>query len=204
MTVQSGRQAPKVLWENGKYDFYAYYPYLTKVNSVDELEFAVQTDQTGDGMTLSDFMLAKTAGVSATTEKIPLQFAHKLSKIRVILTKGPDYTGDLPETHDLYIHNVNHNAIIDLSSGAVVCNSRKQAVTIKSHQVSATEHEAIIIPQRLNNRVPLIELVTNGVSYMVESRFLFKSGVCHTFNLILSDNPEQIKIEVGGEIKDWN
>lgn len=37
----------------------------------------------------------------------------------------------------------------------------------------------------------------------MESTFVFKQGICHNVTLILSKNPEQVKIEIGGEIEDW-
>jgi hypothetical protein len=66
------------------------------------------------------------------------------------------------------------------------------------------KYAAIIVPQRLNNRQPLVEVVMKGVSYLYESRFLFKPGIQHNVLLVVSKNPEQIKIEIGGEIEDWN
>ena len=42
-----------------------------------------------------------------------------------------------------------------------------------------------------------------GVSYVFESTFQFKPGVEHLVNMVISDNPDQVKIEVGGEIQDW-
>ena len=51
--------------------------------------------------------------------------------------------------------------------------------------------------------MPLVEVVMKGVSYLVESKFLFKAGTNHLVNVIISDNPEQVKIEVGGEKGDW-
>ena len=43
-----------------------------------------------------------------------------------------------------------------------------------------------------------------GVAYLVESRFVFKPGIQHTINVVISKNPEQVKIEIGGEIEDWD
>lgn len=43
----------------------------------------------------------------------------------------------------------------------------------------------------------------NGVSYMYESRFVFKPGVEHLVNLVISDNPDKVRIDVGGEVEDW-
>ena len=51
--------------------------------------------------------------------------------------------------------------------------------------------------------MPFLEVEVNGVSYFYESRFNYKPGVENLVNLIISRDPEQVKIEIGGEIKDW-
>ena len=52
--------------------------------------------------------------------------------------------------------------------------------------------------------MPLIEVEMKGVSYLFESKFQFKAGTEHLVNLIISDNPEKVKIDVGGEVQGWN
>ena len=42
-----------------------------------------------------------------------------------------------------------------------------------------------------------------GVSYMYESKFVFKPGVEHLVNLIITNNPDNVKIEIGGEVENW-
>jgi hypothetical protein len=51
--------------------------------------------------------------------------------------------------------------------------------------------------------MPLIEVVMNGVSYLFESKFQFKPGMEHLVNLVITNNPDQVKIEIGGEIENW-
>lgn len=54
-------------WDEGTYNFYAYYPYMTSVSSIEDLPFSVQTDQsTADGYEASDFLYAQTNNVSAS------------------------------------------------------------------------------------------------------------------------------------------
>ena len=59
------------------------------------------------------------------------------------------------------------------------------------------------MPQRIDNRQPLVEVVMKGVSYLFESKFVFKPGVEHLVNLVITDNPDKVKIEIGGEIENW-
>ena len=60
------------------------------------------------------------------------------------------------------------------------------------------------MPQRIDNSKPLVEVVMKGVAYLVESRFVFKPGIQHTVTVVISKNPEQVKIEIGGEIENWD
>ncbi len=202
------KTTPTIYWEAGKFDVYAYYPY-SKPNSVDEYDFTVALDQTVaetagvlSAYEQSDFLWAKAKGVSQM-EVVPLTFAHKMSRLVVNLVKGEDYTGALPTSAVVRVHNTVPAAIVDLATGNVVKNSREPAKSITALQISETVYSAIVVPQRLENKVPLVEVITSGVSYLIESRFVFRSGIQHTVNVVLSDNPEKVKIEIGGEIDGW-
>ena len=69
--------SPQIWWGEGKYDVYAYYPFDSEINSVDEYCFEVLSDQRGEGFTRSDFMWARKQAVSRM-ESVPLNFRHKL------------------------------------------------------------------------------------------------------------------------------
>jgi hypothetical protein len=55
----------------------------------------------------------------------------------------------------------------------------------------------------LTNKKPLLEIIFKDVSYMIESKFQFKTGMHHVLNVTLNKNPDKVKIEVGGEIDGW-
>lgn len=207
-SAEGWQSTPAIYWSDGKFDVYAYYPYATP-ESVDEYTFSVSTDQSGErtndalgGYEASDFLWAKTSGVSQT-ESVPLVFSHKMSRLVVNLIKGDDFTGDIPTDAVLQVHNTVPVAHIDLSTGVVVKHPYESTKSITAHKVSDTQFESIIVPQRMENKVPLVEVITKGVSYLIESKFVFKSGTTHTINLTLSDDPEQVKITLGGEISGW-
>ena len=61
----------------------------------------------------------------------------------------------------------------------------------------------VIIPQRLETRRPFLEYIANGVSYLYEGTFIFKAGKQHTLELTIDTNPDQIEVEVGGEVGGW-
>lgn len=200
---------PKLYWGDGKMDVYAYYPKMN-VSSISECPFSVALNQSASSdnpsmsaIEASDFLWTKAIGLTRM-ESVPLVFSHKMSKVVVRLQKGKDYEGDLPSKATLLIHNTIPDALVDLSTGDVIKSPKSTVQTITAHSDGNGVYSAILVPQMLTNRVPLFELVCNDVSYLVESKFNFKSGICHTINLTLSDNPEKVLISIGGEIVGWN
>lgn len=200
----------KLYWDAGSYNVYAYYPRISEIESITDLEFGVKTDQrltSGEAMggyEQSDFLFVSAKGISASATPVNLRFKHIMSKISIRLIKGEDFEGEIPETATVYIHNTVTDASIDLMAGVATKALRGTAKTVTARQEGPTTYSAIIVPQRLENRVPLVEVVMNGVSFLYESKFLFKPGIHHIVNLVVDKNPEQVKIEIGGEITNWN
>lgn len=200
---------PPIYWGDGKYDVYAYYPY-GHPGSIDEMTFDVATDQRkeadNEGINqyeASDFLWATAKMVTSSEPTVKLLFKHKMSKVTVNLVKGENYEGDIPEKATVIIHNTVASSLIDLSTGDVVKDPYIAARSIFARQVDRDKYSAIVVPQTLTNKVPLVEVICNGVSYLFESKFQFKSGMNHTIDFILDDNPEKVKIEIGGEIENW-
>lgn len=195
-----------VYWNNGTYDIYAYYPYTASVASVDDLPFGVSTDQNAPGgYEASDFLWATQADARASNEAVQLQFSHRMSRLLIKLVKGEDYEGDeLPADAEVYVHNTVPTATIDLSVGMVTRDTYGTSQTIRAKSLGGHQYAAIIVPQRLDNRQPLVEVVMEGVSYLYESKFHFKNGVQHSVQLAISKDPNQIKIEIGGELEHWD
>ena len=157
-----------------------------------------------DGFGACDFLWGKAASVAYTTDAIPVQFNHKLSKITLKLVKSESYVGDLPSDAVFYVHSTVPDATVDLTTGSVTKDPYGTARTITCRKVDDETYEAVVIPQRLSSRTPLFEMVANGVSYLVEGSFNFKPGINYTFSVTLNTSTESIRIEIGGEIEDWN
>lgn len=211
LTLTSGKWIPsqKLFWDEGTYNAYAYYPYMN-VTSIEDQPVSVATDQataetnsTLSGYEASDLLYARTPNVAASTSPVTLNFKHVMSKLTIRLVKGEDFEGDMPTDAEIFIHNTVPTATFDISAGIVTRDVKGKRATIKARQESNFQFGAIIVPQRLDNRVPLVEVIMKGVSYLFESKFLFKPGVDHLINLVITDNPEKVKIEVGGEVENW-
>ena len=197
--------ARKTYWDAGTYDVYAYYPYAATVNDIEDYTFEMVADQsTHAGYTAADFMWAKSAGVTASANVVKLRFSHCMSKVIVKLEKSDDYEGELPTDCEVFIHSTAATASIDLASGSVSSDSYSGTTTIKALKNSNTEYQAIVVPQNIESRRPLVEVVTGGVSYLMEGKISFKQGYQHTLVVTLTKNPEQTMIDIGGSIGGWN
>lgn len=192
-------------WDDRQYDAIAYYPYTSPLSSISDLPFSVQTEQNSPATyTASDFLWAQEKGTTGSDGGITLQFTHRMSRLLVRLVKGEEYEGDLPEDAEVYIHNTVTDATIDLNAGIATRVSHASAQTIHARPLGNHRYAAIIVPQRLDNRLPLIEVVTKGISYLYEGKFLFKPGTQHNVLLVLMKNAHQVKIQLGGETENWN
>lgn len=207
----SWRARHTLYWDAGTWAAYAYYPAVDEVTSTTDLPFSVSTDQTTprSGETLggyesSDFLHASATGLSASAAPVRLTFRHVMSRVTVRLIKGEDYDGELPDDAEVIIHNTVPEATIDLEGGVATRNLRGNVASIKARKESLGVYSAIIVPQRLDTRQPLVEVLAGGVSYIFDSKFVFKAGVNHLVNLVIDKNPDQLKIEIGGELSGWN
>lgn len=214
-TLRAGKWeiTPPVYWSEGHFDIYAYYPYDEAMRSVDRYRFSVRGDQAAvdqasgmSGYALSDLLYAQSPDVKEQ-KVVPLSFRHLMSKLTIKLVKGKDYYGDLPKEMTVMVHGTCLTAEVDLATGDLVARPGSIS-SIKARRVRQTTdeavYEALIVPQRLEYRVPLVELISKNVSYLYESRFDFRSGVSHTLSIILSDNPDRVSIQIGGEVEGWN
>lgn len=201
-----------IYWGEGKSDVYAYYPYMA-VADVDEQPFSVATDQTVDNAyETSDFLWAKAEGVAQTDGAVSLQMQHSMSRLVVKIMAGEEYVGSLPADATVHLHSTVTDARISLSNGSVVKDPYGGAHSIKMRNLGlrtfadgeAVVYEAIVVPQMLETSVPLLEINSKSVSYLLEDMFNFKPGVSYTYTAILNTSTTSIKVEIGCDIEDWN
>ncbi len=201
-----------IYWGEGKSDVYAYYPYIETVADVNNLYFEVAADQTGEGYEMSDFLWAKAEGVRQTVGAVRLEMKHIMSKLTVKIVAGEDYVGSLPEDALVHLHSTVTNANINLEAGSVVKDPYSGAKSIKMKKLGvrtfdgekAVVYEAIVVPQMLENSVPLLEINSKSVSYLLEDPFNFRPGVAYTYTATLNTSTTAIKVEIGCELEDWN
>ena len=211
--------AKTVYWGSGKSDVYAYYPYIENISEIDNQYFAVCEDQNTQrsaaglgGYEASDLLWAKAEGASSAGGAVTLPMKHLMSKLTVRIVTGEDYIGSLPSDASVLLHNTVTGARIDFAGGSVVKDpySGARSINMKklgvktSDGVEAVVFEAIVVPQMLETSVPLLEINSKSVSYLLEDRFNFRPGVVYTYTATLNTSTTAIKVEIGCEIEDWN
>lgn len=201
-----------IYWGEGKSDVYAYYPYMEVVD-VDEQPFSVATDQTvEDAYETSDFLWAKAEGVAQTDGAVSLQMQHSMSRLVVKIMAGEEYVGSLPADATVHLHSTVTDARISLANGSVVKDPYGGTHSIKMRNLGirsfaegdAVVYEAIVVPQMLETSVPLLEINSKSVSYLLEDMFNFKPGVSYTYTAVLNTSTTAIKIDIGCTTDDWN
>lgn len=209
----------KVYWGTGKSDVYAYYPYMDNVTDVNYQSFSVALDQSTKrtekalgGYEASDFLWAKSTGVAQKDGTVNLAMKHILSKLTVKIVAGEDYIGSLPEDASVLIHSTVAAARVDLESGGIVKDPHAGAESIQMNKigvrtvggVESVVYEAIVVPQMLETTVPLFEINSKSVSYLVEDSFNFRPGISYVYTITLNTSTNAIKVEIGCELEDWN
>ena len=201
-----------IYWGDGKSDVYAYYPYL-EVEDINKQPFSVATDQSEEGAyETSDFLWAKAEGVAKSDGAVSLQMKHSMSRLVVKIMAGEEYIGSLPSDATVHLHSTVTDAQLSLANGSVVKDPYGGAHSIKMRNLGirnfaegqAVVYEAIVVPQMLETSVPLLEINSKSVSYLLEDMFNFKPGVSYTYTAVLNTSTTSIKVEIGCEIEDWN
>ena len=201
-----------IYWGEGKSDVYAYHPYCETITDVNNHCFEVAVDQTGDGYESSDFLWCKAEGVHRTAGSVDLNMKHAMSKLTVKIIAGEDYIGSLPDDATVILHSTVTKANINLETGSAVKDPHSSAnmITMKnlgvksSGDVEAVVYEAILVPQKLETKLPLLEIKSKSVSYLIEDSFNFRPGIAYTYTVTLNTSTTAIKVEIGCELEDWN
>ena len=202
-----------IYWGEGKSDIYAYYPYINNVTDVDEFPFSIATDQDAEGAyEASDLLWAKAEGVAESDGAVQLEMKHTMSRLVVRIMAGEDYKGSLPKDATVHLHSTVTDVLFSFDNGSVVKDPYASAKSIKMHNRGihtfadgkAVVYEAIVAPQMLLGTVPLLEINSKSVSYLLEDMFNFKPGVSYTYTAVLNTSTTSIKIDIGCTTDDWN
>lgn len=120
------------------------------------------------------------------------------------MIKGEDYEGELPTTAKVVVMNTVSSALVGLETGDVQKYPYGIEQNIQARQIGEGRYSAIIVPQKILNQVPLVEITINDISYLISTRFIFESGKRHTIDITLNSDPNKALINIGGGIESWN
>lgn len=218
-------------WSNTHCDFYGFYPYQP-TGSLKDVYFEVATDQSkpsSDGVLggyeASDLMWAKAEKIKPpyTTYidddgtvctppiaedhyyPVRLNFSHMMSRLVVDIVTGKQYEGELPDDIEVHVYNTATTAIVDWRIGSLKANSQGGRKTITMRQLDTDTFDAIVVPQFIERRTPLVEITMGGIAYLLETSMSFRPGKQHTITVTLNTSPDQEKIEIQieGDVEDW-
>ena len=112
------------------------------------------------------------------------------------------YEGDKSAVLTSMIKRVEASTMYALD--AVAKDTFKSPSIIRCKQLANDTYAAIVIPQNLTSKVPLVEVIIGDVSYLMYGKISLRPGFSHTIVVTLNHNPEKIKIDIGGSTGDWN
>lgn len=198
-------------WSDKPCDFYGIYPYQEPA-TVSEYLFDLPTDQnspetddTLSGYEAADLLWAKATKVSREDGAVQLQFKHMMSRVVVKIERGEKYEGELPEDITVHLYNTVTTAEVDFTHGSLQRYAHGEKETITMKQLSGDTFAAIVVPQNIERRTPLVEITMEGIAYLLNYSMSFRPGYQHTITVTLNSSPEQEKIEISidGEVGDW-
>lgn len=198
--------ASKLYWSAKACDFYAFYPYQAGIGSMEEYPFSVAADQNGAGYEASDLLYAKAENVTKAAGSVNLQFSHMMSKCVVKLEKGPKFEGEIPEDVVAHVYNTTTDCTVDWTKGSLGMAPFGTKKTITMKKLSNDQFEAVLVPQNIEKRTPLIELTMGGIAYLLETSLSFRPGYVHTLTVTLNTSPDQemIEINIDPSTNNWN
>lgn len=194
------------LTSDGEYKWYgdlestssivAVYPWCKMTENNPVISFTVNSDQSTHALyTASDLMLA-TAASKPTTEAVPLNFQHALSKIVVTLD---NQLGE--EVTELYFTDLYGTVILDIKNPDNIYISGEKGA-IKAGYIGNNQWSLIVVPQE--NVSPKLNVVTKSnkhYTYSLEDNVTFRSGKLNTAQLTLYTNDKYTSFTP--EIQDW-
>ena len=192
----TGAFAGDLLWYDEGADeaeLFAYYPYVNlESSSPVPGRFTVATDQQS-GTSSSDLIFGTKNGVLPSAHAISMEFKHKLSRVVINVTNNAGYTiggltlkGSIPGA--------------DIRDFEVLVNPDLGPADIQMFKASATQYQAIVVPQTVAFEVEINAAGVPMKQKMEEMTLL--SGKQYTINMIV--NPTNIKVALSGAVANWD
>ena len=175
-------------------DIYGYYPFQSTLSSVEQMDYAVKSDQCDHvegtdmgGYEASDFLWAKETQVQPTDEAISLMYQHLMAGISVVVKPGQGFTEEEWQALEkrVLVENTSLKAQIDLSKGTVSVVEGVCQPIQPFHE--GGEYRAVVVPQSVPEGRALISVTVDGVAYALkkEAATTYNSGMLHHFTIVV-------------------
>ena len=193
-----------------KVDFYGYYPY-SEPTSIEAYAHEVEKDQSKEAENglmahyeASDFLWAKTAGVTPTEGRVILKFRHIMSSVRVRFAQGEGWT-DASEyaaaTKEVLVTNTIRKSTINLATGLVTPEGEAPLTGIIPLNDNG-DFRAIVVPQTVAAGKTLLTISIDGAprNFVREIDTEYLPGKMTTFDLTVSKKAStgEYEIELSG------
>ncbi len=192
-------QGDMLLWRNetSTVNYIAYHPYdLNASNKI--VTVIAPTNQ--DHANVVDFLYVNGATTSGDSRNgINLTMNHKMSKLLVTLRAGTEL-GTMPDFKEVIIKGMKNQCEFDLAAGAWK-NPVAATADIIMVQENNNNHEAIVIPQTLDEFVVEITTADDRKFRYSQKNVALESGMVYTLNLIVGKDIVELAedgITVGG------
>lgn len=154
--------ASQLLWKSSSatnaVDYIAYMPYDASMTVSDtgtaaaptDYAFSVQADQsTEENVKASDFLYYSASSFTQPTDAaLPITFQHKMSKLKISMTKGTELAEDFTVS-SVTLSQAQTNATINLSTGEAKAATSATQEDVKLYRTDDLDWECILVPQSL-------------------------------------------------------
>lgn len=216
-SVSSGFVSEKAVFYpegNNLYDFIGYYPYDSEKIKIGEssLEIGVRIDQSSDAaFSASDFLVAKSTGLSSSEAPVELIFKHKLAYLNIQIKAGAGYTTDelLAANPSVKIMNAYTKAVYNFENDSFA--EKNMLTDVIPHGTWQVRDDmlcgksVIIIPQTFAASHILAEIEADGVAFecKFDKSIIFKSGFVSDIIFTVSSIQDNVKNEITANIDNW-
>lgn len=195
-------------------DFISYYPYQSDgiPTGTSILPVTVQIDQSSDkNRSQSDFLVARTKGITGKNKTVTLEFQHKLSKLTITLTPDAGSTAkELQDANPRIIatglktsanYNLEDGTFSNLEGNKDIIASGKWSI---GEDGKLTGKEIIIIPQTIDGDGQSFIMEWDGRIYScaIPSVEIGSSMQC-PINISAMQNNSNVLSSFAGKIKAW-
>ena len=163
-----------VYYKDGKtnVDIYGYYPYDGSISDVEAYSFEVRQNQRSEvrngslgGYEASDFLWGKSENITPSNNIVDILFKHRMSSIRIALTKGEGWESDSEwqaVSKDVIVNNTVRKAEINLSDGSVTAAGEAPETGIVPAENGSDMWRAVVVPQEVAAGKAVLTITIDG------------------------------------------